>query len=184
MKHLVILFFSITGLAVAEPPDANSLPSKLQGIASELFQALQEENIEKSMSLFHPDAPNRAATQKSYETAFPSTQISYELKDFSYIGKDDKFAVVRFTQSIGILELNGKKVTDHSEHEAVGHEMGRRILSLHDKKSADLDNDDYLAMRKVVGYVHRHMKQRPEGDVTNTRWRKSLMNWGHDPIDH
>lgn len=112
MKHLVILFFAITGVALAEKPDATSLPSKLQGIASELFQALQEENIEKSMSLFHPDAPNRAATQKSYETAFPSTQISYELKEFSYIGKDDKFAVVRFIQSIGILELNGKKVTD------------------------------------------------------------------------
>ena len=112
MKHLVILFFSITGLALAEPTDANALPTKLQGIVSELFQALQEENIEKSMSLFHPDSPNRAATQKSYETAFPSTQISYELKNFSYIGKDEKFAVARFTQSIGILELNGKKVTD------------------------------------------------------------------------
>ena len=87
------------------------------------------------------------------------------------------------SQSVG-MTYDGKKVTDHSDHEAVGHEMGRRILSLHDKKSADLDNDDYLAMRKVVGYVHRHMKQRPEGDVTNTRWRKSLMNWGHDPIDH
>ena len=112
MKHLVILFFAITGFALAESPDATSLPSKLQGIASELFQALQEENIEKAISLFHPDSPNRATTQKSYEAAFPTTQISYELKDFSYIGKDDKFAVVRFTQSIGILELNGKKVTD------------------------------------------------------------------------
>ena len=37
-------------------------------------------------------------------------------------------------------------------------------------------------MRKVVGYVHRHMTQRPKGDVTDTNWRKSLMNWGHDPL--
>lgn len=112
MKHLAILFFAITGFAVAGNPDSTSVPGKLQRIASELFQALQEEDIEKAMGLFHPDSPNRAATQKSYEAAFPASQISYELKDFSYIGKDDKFAVARFTQSIGILELNGKKVTD------------------------------------------------------------------------
>jgi hypothetical protein len=37
-------------------------------------------------------------------------------------------------------------------------------------------------MRTVVGYVHRHLAQRPDGDVTDTRWRRSLMNWGHDPL--
>jgi hypothetical protein len=37
-------------------------------------------------------------------------------------------------------------------------------------------------MRKVVGYVHRHLAQRPDGDVTETKWRYSLMNWGHDPL--
>ncbi len=36
-------------------------------------------------------------------------------------------------------------------------------------------------MRKVVGYVHRHVTQRPSGDVSETPWRYSLMNWGHDP---
>ena len=36
-------------------------------------------------------------------------------------------------------------------------------------------------MRKVVGYVKRHSAQRPDGDVTDTPWRYSLMNWGHDP---
>jgi len=34
----------------------------------------------------------------------------------------------------------------------------------------------------VVGYVHRHMAQRPSGDIEGSRWRKSLMNWGHDPL--
>ena len=37
-------------------------------------------------------------------------------------------------------------------------------------------------MRKVVGYVNRHTKQRPDGDVSETSWRYSLMNWGHDPL--
>lgn len=39
-------------------------------------------------------------------------------------------------------------------------------------------------MRKVVGYVRRHLAQRPSGDVEDTRWRYSLMNWGHDPLAH
>jgi hypothetical protein len=45
------------------------------------------------------------------------------------------------------------------------------------------DSQDTLwQMRKVVGYVHRHLVQRPKGDVPGTRWRYSLMNWGHDPL--
>ena len=42
--------------------------------------------------------------------------------------------------------------------------------------------EDYQRMRKVTGYVHRHLAQRPAGNVTHTRWRYSLMNWGHDPL--
>ncbi|MGX1885671.1 DUF3140 domain-containing protein [Streptomyces sp. NPDC055287] len=65
--------------------------------------------------------------------------------------------------------------------ESVGHASGRRIVELLRTKKADLTDDDLAHMRKVVGYVHRHLKQRPSGDVTDTRWRYSLMNWGHDP---
>ncbi|MFF3487989.1 DUF3140 domain-containing protein [Streptomyces sp. NPDC002701] len=65
--------------------------------------------------------------------------------------------------------------------ESVGHASGRRIVELLEKKKADLTDDDVAHMRKVVGYVHRHLKQQPSGDVTDTRWRYSLMNWGHDP---
>jgi hypothetical protein len=48
--------------------------------------------------------------------------------------------------------------------------------------TTELDDEDYARMGKVVGYVHRHLAQRPKGDVTDTRWRYSLMNWGHDPL--
>jgi hypothetical protein len=34
-----------------------------------------------------------------------------------------------------------------------------------------------------VGYVRRHLAQPPSGEVENSRWRYSLMNWGHDPLD-
>jgi hypothetical protein len=65
--------------------------------------------------------------------------------------------------------------------ESVGHDSGRRIVALLRTKKADLTEADEAHMRKVVGYVHRHLAQRPDGDVTDTRWRYSLMNWGHDP---
>ncbi|UMG94262.1 DUF3140 domain-containing protein [Nocardioides sp. TF02-7] len=65
--------------------------------------------------------------------------------------------------------------------ESVGHESGRRIVAILRTRKGDLDDDDVAHMRKVVGYVHRHLAQRPSGDVTDTAWRQSLMNWGHDP---
>jgi hypothetical protein len=66
--------------------------------------------------------------------------------------------------------------------ESTGHESGRRIASLLRTNKNDLSEDDVAHMRKVVGYVHRHRAQRPKGDVTDTPWRYSLMNWGHDPM--
>lgn len=44
-------------------------------------------------------------------------------------------------------------------------------------------SDGGESVGKVVGYVHRHLAQRPDGDVEHTRWRYSLMNWGHDPLE-
>ncbi|WP_454048733.1 DUF3140 domain-containing protein [Cellulomonas sp. Marseille-Q8402] len=68
--------------------------------------------------------------------------------------------------------------------ESVGHRSGRRIVELARTHQADLTDDDYAHMKKVVGYVHRHLAQEPSGDVTGTAWRYSLMNWGHDPEKH
>ena len=66
--------------------------------------------------------------------------------------------------------------------ESVGHHSGRRIIQIKRTKVSGLSDSDYEHMRKVSGYVARHTKQRPDGDVTDTRWRYSLMNWGHDPL--
>jgi hypothetical protein len=65
--------------------------------------------------------------------------------------------------------------------ESVGHESGRQIVKILRGKKGDASEQDVAHMRKVVGYVHRHLAQRPSGDVRETRWRYSLMNWGHDP---
>lgn len=68
------------------------------------------------------------------------------------------------------------------EAESTGHRSGRRIVEIKHTRKADLTDDQYAHMRKVVGYIRRHTAQRPSGDVTDTRWRYSLMNWGHDPL--
>ncbi|APY91300.1 DUF3140 domain-containing protein [Streptomyces alfalfae] len=81
------------------------------------------------------------------------------------------------------LETDESKSVGQSDGgESVGHASGRRIVRLLHTNKADLTDDDLAHMRKVTGYVHRHLKQRPDGDVTDTRWRYSLMNWGHDPM--
>ena len=73
----------------------------------------------------------------------------------------------------------GSKETDGAE--SVGHRSGKQIVRILGKKAAAHTAADFTHMAKVAAYVKRHLAQRPEGDVTHTRWRYSLMNWGHDP---
>ena len=81
------------------------------------------------------------------------------------------------------LETDESQGVGQSEDggEATGHRSGRRIVEILGKNKTDLGEDDAAHMRKVVGYVHRHLAQRPSGDVQDSKWRYSLMNWGHDP---
>jgi Protein of unknown function (DUF3140) len=65
--------------------------------------------------------------------------------------------------------------------ESIGHASGRRIVAILRTKKVALGEADYAHMRKVAGFVARHRAQRPENIVTS-RWRYSLMNWGHDPL--
>lgn len=65
--------------------------------------------------------------------------------------------------------------------ESIGHASGRRIVGILRTKKPALTEDDYAHMRKVAGYVARHKAQRPD-NVATSRWRYSLMNWGHDPL--
>jgi DNA topoisomerase VI subunit B len=74
----------------------------------------------------------------------------------------------------------GQKKSEGAE--SVGHDSGRKIIKLLRARKGDLTEADEAHMRKVTGYVHRHLAQRPSGDVTETKWRYSLMNWGHDPL--
>lgn len=76
------------------------------------------------------------------------------------------------SQSVGQKEGND---------ESIGHKSGKRIVELLNKKTDDYSDDDISHMQKVISYIHRHLAQKPDGEIEHTRWRYSLMNWGHDP---
>ena len=75
-----------------------------------------------------------------------------------------------------------KSVGDSDSGESTGHRSGRRIVEIKNTKKAELTDSQYEHMQKVVGYVNRHTAQRPSGDIEDSDWRYSLMNWGHDPM--
>jgi hypothetical protein len=64
---------------------------------------------------------------------------------------------------------------------STGYQSGEKIIKIKRKKKDDLTDSDYDHMQKVNSYIARHTAQKPSGDVTETTWRYSLKNWGHDP---
>jgi hypothetical protein len=106
-------------------------------------------------------------------------------------GVDEVWDDWRDAVNMTAKELDGWLGTDESQSvgqkkdgddESTGHRSGKRIVEILGTKKGDLTDDDVQHMHKVVGYVHRHLKQKPSGDVEKTPWRYSLMNWGHDPL--
>jgi len=89
-------------------------------------------------------------------------------------GEIEKWLKTKESRAVGFKGADGKA------RESVGHASGRRIVAILGKKQAELTDDDLAHMRKVAGYVARHSAQRPE-NIYTSRWRYSLMNWGHDP---
>jgi len=77
-----------------------------------------------------------------------------------------------------------KKVgfTYEGAKESVGRQSARKIIRFLEHRGGAFNEPDHKHMRKVLGYIARHMAQRPRGDVTETPWRWSLMNWGFDPL--
>ncbi len=67
--------------------------------------------------------------------------------------------------------------------ESKGRESGRKTVEILGKNKSDYTDEDIDHMRRVVSYVHRHQAQKPNGDVENSSWRYSLLNWGHDPLN-
>jgi DNA topoisomerase VI subunit B len=108
------------------------------------------------------------------------------------VAKSDKEIVREFKEAVNMSakELESWLKTKESEEvgqkdggsESKGHESGRLIVKLLDKKESEYDEDDISQIKRVVSYIHRHSAQRPSGDIEDTHWRYSLMNWGCDPL--
>ena len=106
------------------------------------------------------------------------------------MAKDRQQIVEEFEEAVNMTrkELEDWLQTDESRSvgqsdggESKGHESGRKIVEILGKNKSDYTDDDVDQMRRVVNYVHRHQAQEPSGDVEDSTWRYSLLNWGHDP---
>ena len=109
------------------------------------------------------------------------------------MSKDRKTVIEEFDDAVNMtvkqleswLETEESKSVgqkDDGDDESIGHKSGKRIIDILQKKKDDYTDDDVSHMRKVVSYVHRHSAQKPDGDIKDTPWRYSLMNWGYDPL--
>jgi hypothetical protein len=104
-------------------------------------------------------------------------------EDFAEAMNMTPAALEKWLETEESKEVGWKGPDGKGSGESVGHREGQRIVEIKRKKKADLDDDDYAHMKKVVGYVHRHLAQGgPAEDKEHSRWRYSLMNWGHDPL--
>ena len=80
------------------------------------------------------------------------------------------------------LQTDESKPVGQGEGESAGHRSGRRIVEILQKNKSDYTDADLGHMKRVNAYVKRHLGQGPKGDVEDSKWRYSLMNWGHDPL--
>jgi DNA topoisomerase VI subunit B len=108
------------------------------------------------------------------------------------VSKSDEQVIEEFDEAVNMSskELEEWLETEESEEvgqkdgdtESKGHESGRKIVEVLEKDESDYTEDDIDHMRRVVSYVHRHQAQKPKGNIEDSNWRYSLMNWGHDPL--
>src|ERR671916_2915068 len=109
------------------------------------------------------------------------------------MAKSDEQVIEEFGEAVNMSrkELEDWLDTDESKSvgqsddggESKGHESGRRIVQILEKDEPDYTDDDIEHMRRVVSYVHRHQAQEPKGDVEDSNWHYSLMNWGPRPLE-
>ena len=71
---------------------------------------------------------------------------------------------------------------DSGDGESKGRKSAKKIIEIRRTNKDDLTEGDYEHMKKVNAYISRHMAQKPSGDIEESDWRYSLMNWGHDPM--
>ena len=119
----------------------------------------------KSLSLVDESSKYKPEQQETLEDFKSAVNMSAsEIK---------KWLKTEESNSVGQKDKKGK---------IKGRKSGKKIIKILNKDKSKYKKKDFKHMKKVVAYVHRHLAQKPKGDVEETPWRYSLMNWGHDPI--
>src|ERR1700712_3285075 len=96
----------------------------------------------------------------------------------------DQDVEAQFAEAVNMdaTELKKWLETDESQSvgqggagsESTGHESGRKIVAILEKKKADRDDDDRAQMKRTVSYVHRHLAQKPSKEsIEDSKWRYS-----------
>jgi hypothetical protein len=103
------------------------------------------------------------------------------------VSKSDEQVIEEFDEAVNMSrkELEDWLETEESKEvgqkdgggESKGHESGRKIVEVLWKDKSDYTDEDIEHMRRVVSYVHRHQAQRPKGEVEDSNWRYSLINF-------
>ena len=122
----------------------------------------------------------------------------HKAKALSKVGSDSDLAdekqetIKDFQEAVNMSASEIKKQLKTEESNSVGkkdkkgkikgRKSGKKIVKILQKDKSDYKKKDFKHMKKVISYVHRHLAQKPSGDVKETPWRYSLMNWGNDPL--
>lgn len=132
-----------------------------------------------------PEALHQISSSESASKTSGNTDSDDSQSDREAILKDFKAAVNMTAKELqDWLKTDESKSVgqDDGDGEAKGHKSGKRIVKILKQSQNDHSSDDYDHMNKVNSYIHRHTAQKPSGNIEDSNWRYSLMNWGHDPL--
>lgn len=59
---------------------------------------------------------------------------------------------------------------------------GDRTIKILRKKRFELTKTNYEHMERATAFITKKLSEQPEGDISESVWRYSLMSWGHDPM--
>lgn len=115
-----------------------------------------------------------------------------KVKNDSDFDEEKKETIQEFQEAVNMSASEIKKWLKTKKSNSVGQKdkkgkikgrkSGKKIVKILQKNESDYRKKDFKHMKKVVSYVHRHLAQKPSGDIEETPWRYSLMNWGNDPL--
>lgn len=81
------------------------------------------------------------------------------------------------------LQTQGATAEFDELPDRAGPELGRSVLAVLGKRRTDLTDDDVRTMQQVVDRVAALRGEAEEPTPgSNDRWRRRLMNVGHDPL--